>query len=112
MGDLRVIVFGANGTGKRFLDSLLLEDNGHVVEVGSWEDFTGTDGIDDVDAAENGLLGNREGIKVLRASTDWIEHRDAHGLEKFEPLRNVEFVEVLGYDPVTASPSDVGVIGP
>ncbi|TFK69836.1 hypothetical protein BDN72DRAFT_857371 [Pluteus cervinus] len=105
MGDLRVIVLGANGAGKRFLDSLLLEDNGHVVEVGSWEDFT--DGIDDADAAENGLLGNREGIKVLRASTDWIEHRDAHGLEKFEPLRNVEFVEVSGYDPVVASQSDV-----
>ncbi|KAI6165295.1 hypothetical protein EDD17DRAFT_1438254, partial [Pisolithus thermaeus] len=49
---------------------LLLDDNEDVVDPGIWEE---TD----------------EG-SVLRASTDWVEHRDPHGLEKFEPSRNVE----------------------
>lgn len=60
------------------MTGLLLEDNEDVVEVGTWED------------AEYG--------KVLRASTDWIEHKDNHGLEKFEPTRNVEIVELPGYN--------------
>jgi len=37
---------------------------------------------------------------LLRASTDWVEHRDAHGLEKFEPIRNVEILEVPGYEHI------------
>jgi len=63
------------------LTGLLLEDNEDVVDVGQWED------------AEYG--------RVLRASTDWVEHRDAHGLEQFEPTRNVEIVELPGYDHTT-----------
>ena len=63
------------------MTGLLLEDNEDVVDVGQWED------------AEYG--------RVLRASTDWVEHRDAHGLEKFEPIRNVEIVELPGYDHTT-----------
>ena len=39
-----------------------------------------------------------DGGRVLRASTYWIEHRDAHGLEKFEPAHNIEIVELAGYD--------------
>ena len=31
---------------------------------------------------------------VVRASTDWIEHNDAHGLAKFELTRNVEILDV------------------
>ncbi|EGO26816.1 hypothetical protein SERLADRAFT_464293 [Serpula lacrymans var. lacrymans S7.9] len=53
---------------------MLLEDNEDIVEVGAWEE-------------------TKEGA-VLRASTDWIEHRDAHGLEKFEPARNVEIMKL------------------
>lgn len=54
------------------VSSLLLDDNEDVVDTGDWE------------ATSDGF--------VLRASTDWIEHKDAHGLEKFEPSRNVELM--------------------
>ncbi|KAF8872474.1 hypothetical protein BD779DRAFT_343848 [Infundibulicybe gibba] len=78
IGDLRLLVLGAKGAGKSFLSGLLLEDNEHVVEVGDWE-------------------GTEHG-RVLHASTDWVEHRDAHGLERFEPTRNVEILELTGYE--------------
>ncbi len=64
--------------GKSFLSKLLLEDNEDVVDEGVWED---------------GEYG-----KLVRASTDWIDRRDAHGLEKFEPARNVEIHELPGYE--------------
>ncbi|KAI9464146.1 hypothetical protein BJY52DRAFT_1078310, partial [Lactarius psammicola] len=53
---------------------ILLEGNEDVVDVGPSE------------VTNHGL--------VIRASTDWIEHNDAHGLEKFEPTRNVEILDV------------------
>ena len=77
-GDLRLLVFGSKGSGKRYISGLLVEDNEDVVEVGSWED-------------------GEYGCSVLRASTDWIEHSDAHGLEKFEPSKNVEIIKLPGY---------------
>ena len=81
LGDLRILVLGSETAGKNFLTGLLLDDNEDVVDTGQWEE------------AEYG--------RVLRASTDWIEHRDAHGFEKFEPARNVEIVELPGYDRTT-----------
>ncbi|KAG6811105.1 hypothetical protein H0H92_008952 [Tricholoma furcatifolium] len=78
LGDLRLLVLGSRGAGKTFLSGLLLDENEHVVEVGAWEN------------SENG--------RVIRASTDCLEHRDAHGLEKFEPTHNVEIIELPGYD--------------
>lgn len=81
LGDLRILVLGGQGAGTSFLSGLLLEDNEDVVEVGNWED---TD------------YG-----RVIYASTDWVEHRDAHGLEKLEPTRNVEIVELPAYDHTT-----------
>ena len=81
LGELRLLVLGSEGAGKGFLTGLLLDDNEDVVDVGRWED------------AEYG--------RVLRASTDWVEHRDAHGLEKFEPTHNVEILELPGYDSTT-----------
>ncbi|KAF5350463.1 hypothetical protein D9756_008620 [Leucocoprinus leucothites] len=81
IGELRLLVLGNQGTGKTFLTNLLLEDNEAVVEVGNWEE------------TEHG--------KVLYASTDWIEHRDAHGLEKYEPIRNVEIIELPGYSDLS-----------
>ncbi|KXN83505.1 hypothetical protein AN958_01363 [Leucoagaricus sp. SymC.cos] len=77
IGDLRLLILGNQGVGKTFLTGLLLEDNEAIVEVGNWEE------------AEHG--------KVLYASTDWIEHRDAHGLEKYEPTRNIEIIELPEY---------------
>lgn len=76
LGDLRILV---TGTGKRQLARQLVDDNDDVVEVGTWHDAEG-------------------GCSVLHASTDWIEHRDAHGLEKFEGTRNVEIVELPSYE--------------
>lgn len=73
LGDLRLIVVGdgAAEVARSLLDDSINED---LVDVGSWEAWD----------------GEGEGAEVLRASTDWIEHRDAHGLEKFEAARNVE----------------------
>ncbi|KAF8647318.1 hypothetical protein AX16_006780 [Volvariella volvacea WC 439] len=117
LGDLRLLVLGAQGAGRHIVEGLLLEENEHIIEVGEWEDYFSQDPIDDADAAESGLVGQTlratpdggiglSTVKVIRASTDWVEHRDAHGLEKFEPMRNVELIEVSGYDPA-ASPADV-----
>jgi hypothetical protein len=79
ISDLRLLVVGSKGSGKTYLSGMLVEDNEDVVEVSSWED------------AENGC-------SVLHASTDWIEHRDEHGLEKFEPSKNVEIIKLPGYE--------------
>ena len=79
LGDLRLLVLGAQGAGKSFLTGLLMEDNEDVVEVGTWEDSDDHPG------------------KVLKASTDWVEVKDGLGLERYEPLRNVEIVELPGY---------------
>ncbi|KAL1700743.1 hypothetical protein EV121DRAFT_263840 [Schizophyllum commune] len=78
LGDVRLLLLGGRGSGKTTLANLLVEDNEEVVERGVWEDI--------------------DGGRVLRASTYWIEHRDAHGLEKFEPAHNIEIVELAGYD--------------
>lgn len=80
LGDLRLLVLGAQGAEKSFFTGLLMEDNEDVVEVGTWEDSDDHAG------------------KVLKASTDWVEVKDGLGMEKFEPLRNVEIVELPGYD--------------
>lgn len=74
LGDIRLLVVG----GKDFLAKLLLEDNDDIVDTGEWEDSG---------------YG-----RIRRASTDWIDHRDAHGLEKYEPTRNVEINELPGYE--------------
>lgn len=81
LGDIRILVLGAQGAGKSFLTGLLLEDNEDVVDVGTWEDWNAADAYG----------------KVLRASTDWLEQHNAFGLERFEPTRNVEIVELPGY---------------
>lgn len=81
LGDLRLLILGPKGIGKTTLANVLLESNDNVVEIGGWE-----------------YLDGEDRANVLRASTDWIEHGDAHGLEKFEPARNVEIVELPGYE--------------
>lgn len=72
LGDIRLLVVGDAVEDRAFVSSLLLSDNEDVVDPGEWE------------PTSDGFL--------LRASTDWIEHKDAHGLEKFEPARNVELI--------------------
>ncbi|KAI6041457.1 hypothetical protein EDC04DRAFT_2983059 [Pisolithus marmoratus] len=72
LGGIRLFITGEGADDHDFVSSLLLDDNDDVVDHGTWEE-------------------TREG-SVLRVSTDWVEQRDLHGLEKFEPSRNVEIV--------------------
>ncbi|KAF8452581.1 hypothetical protein L210DRAFT_3468588 [Boletus edulis BED1] len=72
LGDVRLLVIGDAAEDHNLVSSLLLDDNEDVVDTSAWE------------ATSDGF--------VLHASTDWIEHKDAHGLEKFEPSRNVELI--------------------
>ena len=90
LGELRLLVLGAQGAGKSFLTGLLLEDNEDVVEVGTWEDWEEGSSI-------GGTFDDAGYGKVLRASTDYAEQKDAFGLERYEPTRNVHIVELPGY---------------
>jgi len=92
LGDLRLLVVGGKGSGKTYLSGSLVEDNEDIVDVGSWED---TD----------------HGCSVLYASTDWIEHSDEHGLEKFEPSKNVEIIKVPGYEHNDDVSSPISIAG-
>lgn len=70
--------------------SQLVDDNEDVVEVGLWEEDQ-----------HEGLSVRGKRKAVLHVSTDWIEHRDRHGLERVEPARNVEIIELPPYDSHT-----------
>lgn len=88
LGDLRLLVLAPRraAASTASLVTYLLEENDEVVELGMWEEEVhGTD-----DGAPK--------VSVMRASTHWVEHRDAHGLEHVEPARNVEVIELPGYD--------------
>ena len=74
LGDIRILALGSADPAASPIAGILLEENEDVVDVGPSE------------VTNDGL--------VIRASTDWIEHNDAHGLEKFEPSRNVEILDV------------------
>ena len=74
LGDIRILALGSADPAASPIAGILLEGNEDVVDVGPSE------------VTNDGL--------VIRASTDWIEHNDAHGLEKFEPSRNVEILDV------------------
>jgi hypothetical protein len=74
IGDIRILVFGSADPAASSFASVLLEDNEDVVDVGPSE------------VTHNG--------HAVRASTDWAEHRDGHGLEKFEPTHNVEILDI------------------
>lgn len=75
LGELKLLILGSNGIGKTTLANLLLESNDDIVHVSGWE-------------------GN-----ILTASTDWLDHEDNTGLEKYEPSLNVQITELPGYDP-------------
>lgn len=93
---------------------MLVEDIEDVVDVGPWEAFKprgvrsdgqGT-GDDAAGTAETSRNDRRSSWKTLHASTDWIEHHDAHGLEKFEPAKNVEVLEVTIQVPSLSDDSE------
>ena len=74
VGDVRILVVGSADPSRPSIREALLEDNEDVVDVGPSE------------VTQNG--------HVLRASTDWTEHRDGHGLERFDPAHNVEILDI------------------
>lgn len=59
-----------------------LTDADDIVDVGMWED-----------------MPSPLNSSFLRASTDWIEEHDQHGLERFEGSSNVCLVELDGFSP-------------
>jgi len=75
LGDLKLLILGSKGIGKTTLANLFLESNDDIVHVSGWE------------------------ANVLTASTDWVDHEDNAGLEKYEPAQNVQITELPGYDP-------------
>ena len=86
LGDVRLLVLGHAGNNAEAVAQVFAEECEDIVEIGEWEAFEAE--TDDQVRA-----------KVLRLSTDWIEHRDAHGLEKHEPSKNVEVVLLQDYGP-------------
>ncbi|KZT63144.1 hypothetical protein DAEQUDRAFT_783064 [Daedalea quercina L-15889] len=102
LGDLRLLVLASRraAASTAALVAHLLEENDDIVELGVWEEEAfGAD-----DAAPR--------VTALRASTNWVEHRDAHGLEHTEPARNVEVVELPGYDPSDDAETILGRVLP
>ncbi|CDO70050.1 hypothetical protein BN946_scf184601.g3 [Trametes cinnabarina] len=87
LGELRLLVLGPKSVDCSAIASQLVDDNEDVIEVGIWEEEP---------RASGGSRANRKA--VLHASTHWVEHRDAHGLERIEPARNVKIVELKPYD--------------
>lgn len=77
LGQVRLIFLCRKGAAENLTVQLLLDDNPDIVDVESWEQL--------------------EYGRLMRASTDWVEHLDPHGLDKFEPTRNVEVIEAC-YD--------------
>lgn len=96
LGDLKLVVLAHAGSGAEadlLLRLLTDEEHEDLVDVGQWEDFTV-----DRDSSEVFRTGIRGQASIRRVSTDWIEHRDAHGLEKYEPTRNIEIIRLPDYD--------------
>ncbi|EPQ50840.1 hypothetical protein GLOTRDRAFT_133584 [Gloeophyllum trabeum ATCC 11539] len=91
LGELRVLVLGRHGVRKSRVAEALLEGNEDLVDVDEPE--------------EEEARGWR--TRVWRASSEWVELRDAHGLERVEPRRNVEVVMWPGYDPAGDDPEAI-----
>ncbi|KAF7792937.1 hypothetical protein EIP86_004040 [Pleurotus ostreatoroseus] len=88
LGEIRVLVLGREDTEvASLLSTLADEEYEEIVDISRWEDMA-VEGITDL---------AKPPARILRISTDWIEYRDAHGLEKHEPSRNVELVHLHGY---------------
>ncbi|KAI0089556.1 hypothetical protein BDY19DRAFT_110174 [Irpex rosettiformis] len=90
LGRLRLLLLGGSNTESTAVTtevvSLLTDENyPEVVHIGGWDDFT-ADGDEEVVA------------QAIRISTDWIEHREAHGEDRYEPCGNVELVKLGEYD--------------
>lgn len=84
LGDASFLILGPAGANTGILAEYLA-DADDIVDVAAWETVE-----------PEGSGGSR--ARVLRASTDWIEECDAHGLERFEGTANVALVELDSFD--------------
>lgn len=90
LGHVRLLVLGnSSAESARVTEEVisLLSDTDYddIVHVGQWEDIT---------TAGQGTDDKGVRPKVLKVSTDWVEHPKEHGQEKYEPSRNVELVRM------------------
>lgn len=84
LGQVRLLVLGRQGQSTAsILDAFADVECEDIVDVGQWEAHGSTDSL--------------PASRSLKVSTDWIDHRDAHGLERHEPSRNVELVHLPEY---------------
>lgn len=95
LGDVTFLLLGPAGAGTSSLAEFLA-DVDDIVDVAAWETIPAPKQPNASQNA-NGATSGR-GTRVLRASTDWLEERDAHGLERFEGSANVTFIELDSFD--------------
>lgn len=117
LGEVTLLLVGNAERGRSGARALaeFLADADDVVDVCDWEDFDDEDDGEsegEVDGhagevSDNGQKGGvrRRNARVLHASTDWLEERDLHGLERYEGRKNVAFVELEDiHDSESVSP--------
>ena len=91
LGRLRLLVLGSScaasvEVAEEAVSLLTDQDIPELVHVGPWDEFVLEDGGE--------VVG-----KIVRMSTDWIEHRDAtHGEDRYEPCDNIELVKLDDYN--------------
>ncbi|KAK7692982.1 hypothetical protein QCA50_004623 [Cerrena zonata] len=87
IGDVKLLVLSRSGVdAEDFIRVLADEQCEDYVHVGPWENL-------DLDYL--GLEGSGRHISI---STDWVEHEDVHGLERYEPQRNINITHLPEYD--------------
>lgn len=107
LGEITLLLVGNAERGRSGARALaeFLADADDVVDVCDWEDFDGDGGDDESEGKADAHVGEtsdydqkkgvrRRNARVLHASTDWLEERDLHGLERYEGRKNVAFVEL------------------
>ena len=59
------------------------------------EDYVHVDPWETLDLAHLGLEGTGRHVSI---STDWKEYEEKHGIERYEPLRNIHITHLPEYD--------------
>ncbi|TCD60656.1 hypothetical protein EIP91_009731 [Steccherinum ochraceum] len=87
LGAVKILVLSdSHRSAEEVLKVLTDEECEDYVDVSRWEEFN-FDGPPDANPP-------LEKPRVMRISTDWLDYRDAHGLERYEATRNVEVVHL------------------
>ncbi|KAI0786951.1 hypothetical protein C8Q75DRAFT_254788 [Abortiporus biennis] len=91
LGDVKLIVLSRTGSDVNFALSVFSDDN--------CEDFVQVDHWEELPLQETLVHSNIKGkARVLKVSTDWVECRDMHGLDKRTPTKNLEILHLGEYD--------------